>query len=177
MAKRAVGGQKFFVSRQRYWGVDEEEASIVEIAIGGSDYANADMLGAKWKSLGEGKEFADPREAVNAAIAICEAWRTTGEKHAKVAMGATGGFSMPFEGEDFDALRKRAEEMYDKLPKCVRCGELLGETVYNHIECTDREEFCSENCAVRHYYDLCAPEETEDECPTCGAMPHKGPCG
>ena len=33
---------KYFVSRQSYWG--EEEPLVVEIAHGGLDYANADML-------------------------------------------------------------------------------------------------------------------------------------
>jgi len=144
-------GQKFFVSRQRYYGVDEDEGTVVEIAYGGLDYANPDMLGTKWPHLGEGKEFSDPREAVEAAIRVCDAWRVSGESNAKVAMGATGGNTIPFEPKEYDEARARAEELYEKLPKCDQCGEVLGKQTYSH-DLDDQGKFCSEHCADKNYW-------------------------
>ena len=159
-------GPKWFVSRQSYWGVDEEEGTIVEVAQGGLDYANPDMLGAKWPHLGEGKEFSDPREAVTAAIAICEEWKKT-NPNARVAMGATGGNTLPFEGQEYDVLHKRAEDIYEKLPKCAECGDLLGDETFTH-DYADDDKFCREYCAEKNhgkYLEDMLPddEEREDE--------------
>lgn len=52
---------RWFVSRQDYWG--EENPLAVEIAAGGLNYANADMLCVAYARLGEGEEYEDPREA------------------------------------------------------------------------------------------------------------------
>ena len=137
----------YFVSRQNYWGLSPEDSHIVEICIGGRDYANADMLGAKWPHLGEGQEFRDPREAVEAAIRICDEWKKT-EPHAMVGLGATMGFSAPFQGEDYDTLRSLAERLYQNLPKCTMCEELLGKQTYTH-DFADEDKFCSSNCAEK----------------------------
>lgn len=140
---------KYFVCRQNYWGVDDEDSHIVEIAIGGRDYANADMLSPIWVSLGEGKEFNDPREAVRAAIDICEEWKKHGRPQAKVGMGATMGFTAPFDGEEYYDLQQRAERLYEKLPKCAQCGDLLSEKNYTHPDLMDDEHFCSEVCVEK----------------------------
>jgi hypothetical protein len=142
---------KFYVSRQRYYGVDEDEGTIVEVAAGGSDYANPDQLGCKWRNLGEGRTFEDPMEACECAIQICEAWRASGEKNAKVGMGSTGGFTLPFDGQDYDTLRQRAQAWHDKLPKCDMCGELLGEKTWRSPEDWDDSRFCREYCAEKHW--------------------------
>lgn len=155
-------GTKFFVSRQNYWGVEEEDSHIVEVVSGGSDYANPDMLVAKWPSLGEGKEFSDPREAVEAAIRVCDQWRASGETNAKVAMGATGGSTMPFEPKEYDEARKRAEELYEKLPKCDQCGEVLGKETYSH-DLDEEGNFCSEVCADKNYWQLRQSDESESD--------------
>jgi hypothetical protein len=141
---------KFFVSRQKYWGVEPEEGTIVEISIGGIDFANPDMLGFLWPNLGEGKEFTDPREAVEAAIAICDVWKLR-EPNAKVACGWTAGNTLPFDSETYDVLREFAEKTYDKLPKCEECGCLLGKRTYTHELCMDNEKFCREYCADENY--------------------------
>lgn len=142
---------KFFVSRQRYWGVDEDEGTVVEVAQGGLDYANPGMMGVHFSHLGEGQEFTNPKEAVEAAIRVCDAWRALGEQNAKVSFGFTGGNSLPFEPKSYDDLRQKAEELYEKLPKCSECSELLGKETYTHdLNCGD-EEFCSENCADKAY--------------------------
>lgn len=141
---------KYFVSRQNYWDRCAPEASVVEVAIGGRDYANPDMLGVKWSHLGEGKEFTNPVEAVEAAIQICEEWRKT-NCDAMVGMGATMGFTMSFDGQEYEELRKRAKEMFDKLPKCAQCGELMGKENYTHDLNFEDESFCSEGCAEKSY--------------------------
>jgi hypothetical protein len=142
---------KFFVSRQHYWGVEEEDAYIVEIAYGGLDFANPDMLGERWANLGEGREYTDPREAVEAAIRVCDAWRKSGESRAKLGMGSTGGNTIPFEPKEYDEARKRAQELYDKMPKCAECGEVLGKETYTHYLVCDDERFCSDSCTEKHY--------------------------
>lgn len=96
---------KWFVSRQCYWGV--EEPYVVEIATGGLDYANPDMLVAKYK--GEGEEYDDPEEAVEAALEIAQAWKEDQPQlNIQVAAGCTMGFTMPFEPSGEEALREWA---------------------------------------------------------------------
>lgn len=141
---------KYFVSRQNYWGVEPEEGTVVEIAAGGLDFANPDMLVPKWKNLGEGQEFSDPREAVACAIKICQAWRLAGEENAKIACGFTGGNTLPFEPKAIEELEAWAEATYEKLPKCDCCGMLLGKETYGH-EYSDGYPFCSEYCSEKDY--------------------------
>lgn len=140
---------KWFVSRQDYWGVCEGDGTIVEVVSGGVDFANPDMLGVKWPHLGEGKEFNDPREAVSAAIAICEEWKKT-DPNAHVAMGGTLGFTCYMEWEEYDVLRLKAEELWEKLPKCAECGGILGKKTYTH-DLSDGAEFCRTYCAEEDY--------------------------
>ena len=159
-------GQKFFVSRQSYWGVEEEDGTVVEIAFGGCDFANPDMLSVKWPRLGEGQEFSDPREAVEAAIKVCDAWRKAGCPQAKIAMGSTGGCTIPFETKEYGEARARAEVIWEKLPKCDECGEVLGKECFSHDLCDD--QFCSEACAETNYWSLREQDftdqmESEDE--------------
>lgn len=169
----------WFVSRQMYWGVDPEDANVVEIAAGGRDYANPDMLCAKYD--GEGKEYEDPREAAEAALEIAKLWRRDAPDNIiSVAYGSTGGFTLPFEPERddtyFDAekgvevideehtaekkLRQWAEETYDKLPKCDLCGKLLPEEYFidESGEFKFCREYCAENWAARQQ-----AEELEEE--------------
>lgn len=142
----------YYVSRQRYFGVSEEDETIVEIVRGGANYANPGQLDSIWPSLGEGKEFKDPREAVEAGIAICEAWKKFCP-HAQVAFGSTGGCTLPLEPQSYDNLIKLAEEEYNKLPKCGECGDLIDKDLFSHDFCLD-EKFCSSRCANKNYYKI-----------------------
>lgn len=134
----------YFVSRQKYWG---EDRNVVEIAIGGCDYANPDMLVPKFK--GEGKDYDDPREAANVALEIQRAWNEVCPIcNAEIAYGYTGGSTLPFDEASKQELLDWANKEYESLDKCARCGCLLGKPRdrYKHIDFDD-EEFCSEFCA------------------------------
>lgn len=155
-AKARLGLLRFmkniwFITRQSYW---PEGTKVVEIALGGRDYSNPDALCKKYE--GEFEEFDDPREAARVAIGICKAWRRDGAKSAKVAVGFTAGFTMPFEPSTFKDILTWGEGQYEALPKCAQCGELLGEERYGSWEL---QEFdcCSERCAEKRYYS--EPEE------------------
>jgi len=139
---------KWFVSRQCYWGVEPNEQNVVEIASGGCDYANPDMLVEKYN--GEAETYTDPREAVTAAIEIAKQWKkdcpslTIG-----IAHGFTGGYTMPFEASEVKELKDWAEKTYQELPKCDRCGDLLPKEHYILPEDPD-VKFCREYCAEKY---------------------------
>jgi len=132
----------FTVTRQLQW---PEGTPVVEVSAGGLDYTNPDALVARYQ--GEFETYDDPREAVEAAIAICKAWRQDGEKRARIGIGATGGMTMPFETCTFCEARAWAKRRYVALPKCDRCGNILGRDHYHDPDDPDIK-FCSEACAV-----------------------------
>ena len=146
---------EWFVSRQNYWGVESEDALCVEIAFGGIDYSNADMLAAKY--IGEGESYTNPIEAVEVAIKIRDNWnddlKKSGENvTARVDKGSTGGMGIPFLSERTDEeLRAWARETLESLPKCDECGDLLGTETYTHSLNFDDDRFCSSYCAERAY--------------------------
>lgn len=162
---------KWFVSRQHYWGVEEGEDLVVEIAYGGVDYANPDMLsdpGNVYYKLGSGQEYTDPREALAAALAVREEWRKRmPEDTIRIETGCTSGNTIPFMGfPDDDDLKKWADDSWETLPKCDVCGGVRHET-YHLAEDPFGSAFCSENCAnkawdVRH--------EDDAFCETCGDL-------
>ena len=87
---------KYFVSRQMYWPTGER---VVEIAVGGVEYANPDML-VPWYP-GEGVEYETPRKALEAALSIRGAW-SRDDGPCRVEVGCTHGFTMPFEEHPTD---------------------------------------------------------------------------
>ncbi|MDP2953439.1 MAG: hypothetical protein Q8O76_09010, partial [Chloroflexota bacterium] len=128
----------YTVTRQRQW---PDGTPVVEVSAGGLDYTNPDALVAKYP--GEFQTYDDPREAVNVAIAICEAWRKDGEPEAQVGYGATGGMTMPFDACPYEEARAWAQERYEALPKCDRCRNMLPSCHYPVPELDD-EKFCRE---------------------------------
>ena len=153
---------KYFVNRQCYWG--EEDPNVVEIAAGGCDYANADMLsdGPEFRRLGSGEEYIDPREALEAAIAIRDEWNKSGED-CRIEHGFTGGYTMPFgEYPTDDELREWAQKTWDAIEKCPMCGDPLPDkrNRWTLTEWPD-DEYCSEYCADKAYYDYAASEEED----------------
>ena len=139
----------WFVSRQCYW---PDGNNVVEIAGGGLDYANPDMLVSKY--AGEGKEYEDPREAVTAALEIAKQWKADSkDKEIEVVYGYTGGFTIPFEGSEEKELKEWAEKAYQELPKCDQCGELIKGDGYVLFDDPD-SKYCSEYCAEESMRDV-----------------------
>ena len=128
---------------------------MVEVSAGGHDYTNPDALVVKFARLGEGETFLAPVAAVEAAIAICRAWRKDGAPTAKVAYGATGGMTMPFDSCTYEEAREWAAKREEQMPRCDRCGELLPEEHYTVAD-LDGERFCREYCAEEAYRGACA---------------------
>ena len=135
---------------------------MVEVSAGSFDYTNPDALVATFANLGEGETFLSPVAAVEAAIAICRAWRNDGAPTAKVAYGATGGMTMPFDPCTYEEARKWAAKREVVLPRCDRCGELLPENHFTVPE-LDGEKFCRSYCAEEAYAQACTELEVEDE--------------
>lgn len=137
---------RYYVSRQNYY---YSRQLIVEVAAGGRDYSGPDMLCEKYQNLGEGREYDDPREAVEAAIAIAHAWRKDKPgRRVSVAYGSSMSMGIEFEPSTVEMARKWAKETYEKLPKCDQCGALLPKEYY-----TDEFgelKFCREYCAEKN---------------------------
>ena len=132
----------YTVTRQIQWPGGDK---IVEISVGSGDFTNPDELVHKYPD--EGRAFASPVEAVEAAIRICEAWRQGGAPDAQVGYGATYGMTMPFDASTFDEARAWARERLANLPKCDWCGEILPEHPYILWDDPDAGKFCREFCA------------------------------
>jgi hypothetical protein len=150
------------VTRQRQW---PDGGTVVEISSGGLDYANPDALAGKYP--GEFEEFGDPRAAVEAAIGIAEAWKADApDDDIQVATGATGGYTMPFDGEELTEETKRglrgwAEGVWGKLPDCGKCGDKITGKPVTLVDYD--EEFCSENCAERWHEGQQVWDEPDEE--------------
>ena len=145
----------YTVTRQIQW---PDGGHLVEISAGGFDYTNPDALVSKFARLGEGQTFISPVQAVEAAIEVCEAWRAVGCDDAQIGHGATGGMTMPFDACTYEEARAWAVEREASLPKCSRCGELLGRERYTIPELDD-QTFCREYCAEQAYQDDHQEEE------------------
>ncbi len=161
--------QAWFVSRQCYF---PDGDLVVEIAGGGLDFSNPDMLGVIFPELGEGIEYTDPREALKAALAIRDAWNICLEKgreedRCRVEHGYTGGYTMPFHSEPTDEeLQEWADKEWESLPKCEKCGDLMPESGEHYALFPEDEwRYCSQVCL----------EETLPKpswCDECGGLIH-----
>lgn len=74
----------YYVYRERHWPSGDQ---IVEVVCDDED-VSPDKLVSKWKNLGEGRRFIDPREAVSAAIKIAEAWRLVSDEPVHIGVGS-----------------------------------------------------------------------------------------
>jgi len=140
---------------------------VVEISDGSLDYSNPGALCKRYP--GEFDSFDDPREAVETAIKIAKAWQADKpEETILIASGGTGGCTMFFEGEPltdetFEGLQEQAEKAWEELPKCSRCGEVMGKEKWTHPDMFSEEEYCSENCADLAWEQICRWEDEGDE--------------
>lgn len=127
--------------------MDEADSHTVEIAIGGRDYSNPDMLVAKYE--GEGEEYSDPIKAVGVAIEIAATWKKESPKlRINIAYGNTGGYTMPFESSNQKKLKEWAKKLFNSLRKCDQCGELIEGDGWVLSEFPD-QKFCQDSCAER----------------------------
>jgi len=132
---------KYFVSRQKYWSTGD---LVVEVAVGGRDYANPDMIVPQYP--GEAEEYQDPRKAVAAAIKIADVWKVaSGHPEIEVRTGFTHGFTAPFESVSYEEAQVWAQKQYEQLEKCEACGVLMEEGWYTNS--FGDGKFCSERCA------------------------------
>lgn len=143
------------ISRQAYWGVDEDKKYVVEIAEGGIDYINPDALAPKYS--GEFESYDDPRKAVEVAIDIAEQWRKDSKDiKVHIAFGCTHGFFLPFEPKSRQELIEFAEKTYQNLPKCATCGRIVeDENNYQDILTGEYITACSDYCADRYVEKHC----------------------
>ena len=138
----------YVVTRQIQW---PEGKHVVEISAGGFDYTNPDALVAKYP--GEFGEFCDPREALKVAFDIAECWqKDEPEKKIGIGAGYTGGYTMPFESMDRVDLEQWAQEEYEKLRKCNKCGDFIKGDQYGIYGLY--AVFCSEYCAEEMYCEI-----------------------
>jgi hypothetical protein len=163
---------KTFVSRQCYYYSGDY---CVEIQLGGRDCAGPDMLVEKYRSLGEGKEFDDVREATEAAIKIRDVWQKhldapQLEDEAKkviIGMGNSMGMGVGVEEDTDKNLRARAQKIFDKMPKCDECGGFRGTESFGHdfsLTVNDKEDrypFCSEGCCDKNFHKMCLDDCNE----------------
>jgi hypothetical protein len=142
---------KYYVSRQKYWGVDEEDQYCVEIAVGGIDYANPDMLCMIFSEQGE---YDDPLEAAKAAISVRDQWKKAAPKlNIRIDYGQTDGNTLPFmDDHSHNEIIQWAKKELEKMPKCDYCGKPYDEGEEWYHEFTDFK-FCSEYCADSDYED------------------------
>lgn len=160
----------YFVSRQHY-AISGER--VVEVEMGGLDYAGPDMLVDQYP--GEGKEYDNPVDAINAAIAIRDAWNVDLEKSGRigddegdaavVVFGTTGGIlsGISPEGLSDEDLVAKAWGIWEKLPKCDRCGDALPKNYWHSTEVPDLGKFCREYCLEEAMNFDANDEEMEEE--------------
>jgi len=147
----------FFVSRQHYFN---QNLNAVEIAFPSIDYSSPDMLVANY--AGEGEEYKDPRDAVEAALRIRDEWKKDSGEEIIVTAGSFNG--MEGEEETDEDLRAWAEKQYASMPKCAVCGEIIDpdEHYINPDSEWNEEKFCSEQHAERAYFEAHEDDENAD---------------
>ena len=141
----------YAVTRQKYWGVDEEQRYVVEIVEGGLDYCNPDALVPKYS--GEFCEYIDPLEALKVAIQIAKEWKQDSQLPIHISIGSTMGFTLPFEPQTIEEMKQKVQQIYEQLPKCAYCKEIVEDEDNNKYVTDDKEEFyacCEEHADMYH---------------------------
>lgn len=140
------------VTRQHQW---PDGGYVVEISSGNFNYCNPGVLGKY-------AEYANPVEAVEAAIEIAKAWKKDTKKNIMIGRGATGGYTNPFDGQPltkkvFAEFRAWAEKRLEALPKCEKCEEpILGTpiTLYDFDDYQFCREYCAEEWLAANYAEI-----------------------
>ena len=132
----------------------QDSTMIVEISEGSFDYVNPDMLSERYDH--EGETFADPRDAVNAAIEIYNLWRADEPgTDIYIGYGNTLGYTLPFEASTVKELKEWSNKEYESIDKCDWCGDILPNEreIWQLIDIDDMR-FCSETCADNAHSDM-----------------------
>lgn len=150
----------FTVTRQIQW-LDGDP--VVEVSEGGMDYTNPDALSPVYS--GEMEEYEDPIEAVEVAIGIVKDWRKDGEKKAKIGVGSTRGFTIPFEPDTFAYARAWAKKKYEQLEKCPVCSSIMEDAKewYNAGFISKKGDFFPYNDGYKYCSERCAENASEFE--------------
>lgn len=153
-----------FITRQSYW--HESGAYAVEIAAT-LDTSGPDALVAKY--AGEMEEYTNPMEAVEAAIHIADKWGEDTDEIIPVAISMAGDIVYPSLDDGFDTsdpaemttLRAWAQEKFDAMPKCDRCGSVENVTTWHNYDIGAEVQACGQFCADEMF--STAYTEMEDE--------------
>jgi hypothetical protein len=117
----------------------------------GDDTASPDAMGTKYKELGEGRGYENPREAAIAAIRIARQWKKDGHRgeEIEVVLCANGKFAgemgVPADDMTVKELLLWARKEYESMVRCDNCNELVGRETYKNWD--DDDVYCSEYCA------------------------------
>lgn len=141
-----MSDDKYWVVRvSPSWG-SSFDSYYVEIA---KDFeaTSACQLGTKYKDLGEGEGYANPREAALAGARVARQWaKDEGEPIGLAWQTRHGGYyGMPGEDVSIIQLFLLAKEELESLAKCDWCREILTGEVYKYEDLYEAE-FCSTNC-------------------------------
>lgn len=158
---------QYNVNRIHSWPDGEFYVEVVA----GIDSGSPDRLGIRYQDLGEGMNYDDPKCAAIAAVHIQRAWfkdqgrlvetsTSIGQNEIHpIGLVHNGKFAgeMGVPGQECSAreLFMWARKEYLGLPKCDRCGEILGSTIYhNAYDDWTEERFCSEYCVEEAYEEV-----------------------
>ena len=126
---------RYFTSRQLQWPTG---ANVVEIAARGLNHSGPDMLYVAFEALGEGIETSDPREALEAAIAIRDAWNEQLNKDGLPLCHIEAGYNLDIitsaEEPTDEELREWARAEWEAAP--------IGK---------EDARFCSAGCAEQYW--------------------------
>lgn len=140
----------YTVTRQQQW---PDAAYVVEISYGTYEDTNPGCFCPVYPK--EGETFLSAVEAVEAAIAIQEAWQANRpDEEIEIAMGNTLGSTCNLEADEKEALLERAKKLDEEAKKCDCCGGILGDKTWKLSDDWSGEIFCSEYCAEKTFMGL-----------------------
>lgn len=144
----------FYVHRIHRW---PDGAFLVEVSEG-RDSADPGVLTTRYRNLGEGDAFFNPRNAATAAVRIMKQWQKddpvkfSDNMVTLSAIGLIGELGVPAEEMSALELFKWAKRQYALMPRCGRCGDpFRSDERYTIYDSYDEEGFCTDYCAETAY--------------------------
>ena len=151
----------FYVTRQIFF---PDGAHGIEITQG-IDSASPDALAAKYDEERGG--YQSPIDAASAAIELRKKWAQDCQKRVRIYIAGYAP-QLGIYGDNPVTPRECiawGKAKYQNMPKCDKCGEILGGDTYRAMELDD-SVFCSQYCAeymLDQYYREMAEIEGEGE--------------